>query len=122
MYLSGNENCWGKVSEENSNEKKWKMNAKCSKKTADASSLWGNGSRTVNPYENMAHNTTKVSKDMGSAKEMLGMRYLCANIVKCLREKENIVSHAVNFVARFSCRKLGLKHTPLLNRHWLTVL
>lgn len=54
-------------------------------KPPGASSLWGNCSRTVNPYENMAHNTTKVSRDMGSAEEMLGMRYLCVNTVKCLK-------------------------------------
>lgn len=49
-------------------------------KSADASSLWGNCSRTVNPYENMAHNTTKVSRTIGSAEEKLPMKYFCDSL------------------------------------------
>lgn len=94
MYLSRNENCRGKVSEENSNGKKnkEKQMTDVQTKPADVSSLRGNCSRTVNPYENMTYNTTKVRRDMGSAEEMLGMRYFCANTVKYLREKGNIVT------------------------------
>lgn len=50
-------------------------------KPDDASFLWGNCSRTVNPYENMVHNTNKVNRDMESAPEMLGMCYFYINIV-----------------------------------------
>lgn len=69
-------------------------------------------SRTVNVYENTAHNTTKVSRYMGSPEEMLGMRNLCVDTVKHLREKGHTVTHVtntINFVARVPCQKLGLK-------------
>lgn len=52
-------------------KKKEKQMPDVQTKPADASSLWGNCSRTVNPYENMAHNTTKVSRNIGSAEEKL---------------------------------------------------
>lgn len=50
-------------------------------KPDDASFLWKKCSRTVNPYENMAHNTNKVSSDMESAKELLGMSNFYYNII-----------------------------------------
>lgn len=89
MYLGRNENCRGKVSEENSNEKKKKEKQMTDVQTkpADASSLRGNCSRTVNPYENMAYNTTKVRRDMGSAEEMLGMRYSVLILLNVFEKK-----------------------------------
>lgn len=43
--------------------------------------LWENCPRTVNPYEDMAYNTQKVSRDMESAKDLLGMCYFYYNVV-----------------------------------------